>query len=227
MDVQAKNPFFFVPDLEHGYFNTSGNRITLFGDKERWAFVFEKTGYDDRAGWIILETLSFGNCLINRGGSAPLGEFEGNLQFFYLVATDVVCDRFETVDPSAQIITIRNKPLAIEHDPEVYLKKDITLGNGEDIGIVSLTRFLDENNPEIFRATEDELRTMIPDDLPEIMVIDEWHHKSVYDSDGRNMINQETYQLIAEVLASLDASKWQPKLKPNNNWRNWPEAGSL
>jgi hypothetical protein len=35
------------------------------------------------------------------------------------------------------------------------------------------------------------------------------------------------FQLIAEVLASLDMSKWNPKKKPNNDWQNWPNAGGL
>ena len=37
---------------------------------------------------------------------------------------------------------------------------------------------------------------------------------------------QETYQLIAKVLVTQDASFWQPKNEPNNHWSNW-ESGNL
>lgn len=37
----------------------------------------------------------------------------------------------------------------------------------------------------------------------------------------------ETWQQIAEVIVTGDASKYQPTLEPNSHWSNWPEAGAL
>jgi len=38
----------FFLDLEHGYCVTAGNKIHLYADKNRWAIVFEKCGYQNR-----------------------------------------------------------------------------------------------------------------------------------------------------------------------------------
>ena len=37
----------------------------------------------------------------------------------------------------------------------------------------------------------------------------------------------ETWQLLAKVIVSGDPSVYQPSLKPNTHWKNWPESGSL
>jgi hypothetical protein len=37
----------------------------------------------------------------------------------------------------------------------------------------------------------------------------------------------ETWQLIARVIATGDASLYKPTLKPNSHWKNWPNSGSL
>jgi hypothetical protein len=33
--------------------------------------------------------------------------------------------------------------------------------------------------------------------------------------------------MIADILVSKDTTKWKPTLKPNNDWRNWPNAGYM
>ena len=37
----------------------------------------------------------------------------------------------------------------------------------------------------------------------------------------------ETWQMIANVIATGDTSFYQPTLEPNTHWKNWPESGSL
>jgi hypothetical protein len=37
----------------------------------------------------------------------------------------------------------------------------------------------------------------------------------------------ETWRQIAQVIVSGDASLYQPTLKPNTHWENWPASGSL
>ena len=37
----------------------------------------------------------------------------------------------------------------------------------------------------------------------------------------------ETWQLIARVIATGDATLYSPTLKPNSHWTNWPDAGSM
>ncbi|WP_129715643.1 hypothetical protein [Pedobacter sp. SYP-B3415] len=37
----------------------------------------------------------------------------------------------------------------------------------------------------------------------------------------------ETWQLIAKVIVSGNPALYQPRLKPNTHWKNWPDSGSL
>jgi hypothetical protein len=102
------------------------------------------------------------------------------------------------------------------------------------IDFASLVRYLAEENPDLFRATDAELRSLLPKDLPKLFVIDNWHHKPYYVfPDGVNKPfgvkprDYETYPMIADILVTKDTTKWKPTLKPNNDWRNWPRAGSM
>jgi len=53
----------FFLDLEHGYCVTAGNRIHLYGDRARWAIVFEKSGYQNRSTSAQIELDYVGNCI--------------------------------------------------------------------------------------------------------------------------------------------------------------------
>jgi hypothetical protein len=101
----------------------------------------------------------------------------------------------------------------------------------KQIDFRDLARYLAYEYEELCRATDEELRTHIPHDLPKIMVIDEWHHKpySVYNGSGSGdpPSSYETYRLIAEVLETKDPARFKPTLSPNNHWINWPYAGAL
>ncbi len=138
---------------------------------------------------------------------------------------------FELVDPKIKTVTVREMSLKVEHDIEAYRRKKIYPQDYDNpsnlIDFASLVRFLDEEHPELFRASNEELRSCIPSDLPLILSIDEWHHQPYSAFGGIPPSSYETFQLIAEVLISRDAQKWKPTLPANNNWRNWPDAGGL
>ncbi|MGL4942985.1 MAG: DUF7003 family protein [Thermoguttaceae bacterium] len=226
LDSDSDNPYRFMPDLEHGYFYTAGSRITLFGDENRWAFVFEKSGYENRGQRVSIELHYFGNCLKNLERAGLNNAYVSNGKSIELFHTDSICDDFENISTNAKTITVRETEVPLHRDPKLYRKHKIDLNDPAAIGIVELTRLLDERNPDLFRATEEELRACLPDDLPQIMVIDQWHHESVCE-EGKLMSECEVYRQIAEVLATLDPKKWKPTKKPNNDWRNRLEAGGL
>jgi hypothetical protein len=37
----------------------------------------------------------------------------------------------------------------------------------------------------------------------------------------------QTWQLLAKVIATGDASFYKPTLQPNTHWKNWPDSGSM
>ena len=76
--------------------------------------------------------------------------------------------------------------------------------------------------------------------MPKLMHISQWHQKGYYKNKyltspttyaveeiGTKPSDYETFRMIADVLVSRDTTKWKPTLKPNNDWRNWPKAGSM
>jgi hypothetical protein len=211
LNVEPYNSLIFLPDLEHGYFHTAGNRMTLFGDKSRWAFAFEKTGYANREGRVSIEINYFGNCLINLDRTGYNRMNVTNSKYFSLIDDNLISeisDGFGNINLNASDIKVRGREITIEHNIEIYREKNIIDENTNVIDIVSLTRLLDETYPKLFRASEEELRTSLPIDLPKIMTIDEWHQPSLYnDLKNQPLGEHEAYQQIASVLASLDPNQ--------------------
>jgi len=153
-------------------------------------------------------------------------------------------DTNELVSKKIKQVKVRDTLLDIEQDKSVYIKKgivDTVYDNPENlIDFPSLIRYVDEQHPNLFRATDKELRMCLPADLPKLMQIDEWHHESYtkyknmtspteyhYEVMGKKPSAYETYKMIADILVSRDTTKWNPTLKPNNNWKNWPNAGYM
>lgn len=224
----------FFPDLEHGYFHTAGSRINLYADQNRWAIVFEKSGYGNRSGRAEIELNYFGNCLINLNREGLDNQFLCNSKYITLISGEEferIEGDFELVSKQATKVKVRDIGLTIDHNHQNYTSQGIEIQDFDNpdnlIDYQSLVRYLDENNPEIFRATDEELRTSIPNDLPLLMKIDKWHHKSYSEFGGDKPSTYETFNLIADVLISQNAENWKPTLKANNDWRNWPEAGGL
>ncbi|MDJ1479545.1 hypothetical protein QNI16_03555 [Cytophagaceae bacterium YF14B1] len=231
---ETKNKFFL--DLEHGYFHTAGSRITLFADKSRWAIVMEKTGYGNRSMSIEIDICYYSNCLAME--EYTLGFNNTGVELFSEIDFQNIGKGFELVDTEARFITIRDKKLPIEKDENKYEEKGIKIRDYDNpdhqIDFVALTRYLDEQYPELFRASDAEIHKYLPADLPKLMTIDKWHHKTYWEIYDSNLYGEdtrpstyETFQMIAKILVTKDTTLWKPTLPPNNDWQNWPEAGSL
>ncbi len=226
-------------DLEHGYFETAGNKIHLYADSTRWAVVFEKCGYDNRGLRAEIELDYVGNCI-----NYPTHEFEGttyitNSKNIVLVTYDEyervrnkeekgIAD-FELISPTATELLIHGQKAKIEHDIKKYLALGIKPSDYKNpnnlIGYADIIRFFSDTEPELVSATEEEIKEHLPIDIPKLMTLDKFHFVSYYSRDD-SPSSQETYQLIAKILTTKDTTLWRPKLKPNNHWTNW-ESGNL
>lgn len=233
-----ENPYRFFPDLEHGYFHTMGSRINLFADENRWAIVFEITGYSNKNFQVEIQLFCFGNCLINQDRAGLNNQYISNLKIFPIIDAenlDEIQDKNFDILSDAQYVIVRDTLLPIELDINRYKEKKIYNMNfhmpNSKVDVVALLRYLDDVNPEIFRATQKELRICLPEDIPFLMKIDKWHHKQwdfyTLSHKGPKPSSYETFQMIADILVAKDTSLWKPTLKPNNDWRNYPNAGNL
>ncbi len=233
-DLDKYGPYINFLDLADGYFFTAGSRINLFADDDRWAIVFEKSGYHNRGGRAEIELSYFGNCLENLETTGLNGKFVSNSKRFTLIDGEnfnkIEAD-FELVSKKADVVKVRDKQLPIEQNQLKYKAKNIDIQQFDNvlnrIDYPALVRYLDEEYPNVFRATPFELRSCIPGDLRFIMHIDQWHHRYYTPYGGEKPSSYETFRQIADVLVSKDKACWNPSLRPNNDWRNWPGAGNL
>ncbi len=220
--LKELDAFVSLPVLDHGYLATSGSRITLFGDRKRWAITFEKCGYANRSQNVQIWIDTYGNCLTN----------ECHTNFITIIEQEEIekiCTFGETILPEENFIVVRSAKLEIQHNPVCYKKEKIELANPPEIDIVEMVRYLNDKNPDLFYATETERRTGLPADLPLIMVIDQWHQPDFNGEESDTTFSDhETFQQIAAVLALGDPKKWKPRKREfNNDWRNWPKAGNM
>ncbi len=221
----------FFLDLEHGYFYTSGSRLTLFADSTRWAIVSEKSGFHNRKNVSEIEMVYHGNCLAN----LPKDE-EGNEYNFInhtLIGKSNIDSIKEAIREHRQSVSVllRDHDVPINLSTKEYIDKQIIKMRTTSLKIQDVVRLLNETNKELFYATESELRNCLPDDLPLIFTITNWHHKNYYYNgitvDGQRPSSYETFNLISKIIVTKDTSLWMPKLPQTNDWRSHPRAGEL
>lgn len=227
-------------DLEHGYCETAGSKIHLYADSSRWVIVFEKSGYQNRGTSAEIELDYVGNCIDYPVTHYSERNYITNSSNIIIVTPEEYdriqnkegesdIENFELIDSNTKEINIRGKMYAFESDYKKYEEIGIKLREYNNpkklVDFGNIIRYLNETNPLLISATESEIRQYIPDDIPKLMTINEFHYESIYQKNNLPS-QQETYKLIAKVLLTKDTTNWKPTLKANNHWSNW-ESGEL
>lgn len=229
----------FFLDLEHGYCVTAGSSIHLYADATRWAIVFEKSGYQNRATAAEIELNYVGNCIDYLVEKYPERNYITNTQRIVLIDPSEFerienkegkdLETFELVGRDIKTIKVRDREVVFDNNFRNYETLGIKIRQRDNsqqlIGFGDLIRYWHASNPMSIAATEDDIRRCIPKEIPKLMTLDHFHFVSVYD---KSVVpsQQETYQLIAKVLTTRDTTHWKPQLPPNNHWSNW-ESGNL
>lgn len=212
---------FFI-DLEHGYFLTAGNKIHIFADSKRWAIIFEVNDYNNRLNQAQIQQIYIGNCIkYNKEKNSNL-EYISNINFLPII-DELEFEKAMENQTNNKFINIRNKKVRFENDYKKYEKLGIKINDSNYTAKISLgefIRYLQETNPAILNATQKELKANIPKNIPYLTTINEYHYASFYNKE-LTPSKQETFLLIAKILASRNIAKWQPTLKANNHWSNW------
>lgn len=124
---------------------------------------------------------------------------------------------------------MRDRLIPFDSDYKSYEKVGIKIRRSDNpknlIGFEDFVRYLNETNPSIIAATEEEIHKHIPKDLPKLMTLNEFHFGSAYDRSNPPS-KQELYKLIARILLTRDTTNWKPTQQPNNHWTNW-KSGTL
>jgi hypothetical protein len=197
---------FLFPDLNNGYYYAVDARLHAFRDDERWALTVETVGYNPRGVNLFDVLHTYGNCL-TRG--RPGFENEDFLARVDNMAEVEDRDNPEVYRGDVPII-VRGVPLAVTARAGEYLWETF--------------RRLVPAHRDLLLADERELRARIPEDLPEVLRLDQWHQPDLLEQPPSA---GEVYRLVAEVITTGDVARYRPTLAPNTHWSNWPDSGAL
>lgn len=220
------NDDFTFPMLDHGYVYLAGTKLTAYRDDNRWIIVIEIIGFNYRGGGHngISNCLHiYGNCLNYMPGIQ-------NENFLYLTNDVNDCNTFDEeeyfyLNPECSSFTLRGEILPVVHDKKVYESSGIEIEDKTRINAYEFLRLLEELHHDKLAATDSEIRQRIPNNIPEIIKLRNWYHPDI--ANGELPSGNETFQQIAKVLETGNVEYYQPAHKPNTNWKNWPDGGTL
>ncbi len=247
---------FNFPILDNGYVYLADVRISAYRDKKRWAMIIETLGYNPRASGIQSFSSSlycFGNCLkgtpgldndswvypISDGPDGPLLDEANSLN----EGAKSLRIRETVVRINRDAAFLAGKKIGRKFDIENWrayamrqkgpLRKNLLdaarpiedAGGAEEFRGQDLLRSLVPEHRNLLLATDGELSQRLSVELPLLLRLDQWHHPDV--SAGEMPSKSEAFKMIAEVLATGDASRYKPTQEPNTHWSNWPSGGDL
>lgn len=232
LDSCAKASF---PMLDHPYVYLAATRLSVFGDGADWALVIEVFGYPPRLGVPELRVATFGSRLLRDPSRRfvtavahqkylqmrPYDESRG----FYPIEDEgwIEPEEAGAVATDVTHLSLRGLRVALP-SPATYDAAGIELIDPPRVRIFELCRALAATHRSLVLGTDDERRASVPPELPELLVLDEWHHPdlvSVLPS------QTETFQQLAAVVLAADPEPYQPTKPANTHWSNWPEGGIL
>jgi len=229
---------FRFPMLDNGYVYLAATRLSLYRTEGDWAIVIEVFGFSPRSGLPDTHIYTFASSLYHRDAEEKYATPEAydrylknnpnnDSRFVHPIeAGDWQDDQNgEIVAEDAKEVVLRDRRLPIPPIDE-YARRGITVENPPRVRVFELCRFLAEVARDPVLASEKERRVSVLPGMTQILQLEEWNHPNVVD-DGARPSGSETFQQLAQVLASGNVELYRPSLPPNTDWRNWPEGGSL
>lgn len=229
---------FTFPMLDNGYVYLAATRLSLYRTAKEWAMVIEVFGFSPRSGLPDTHIHTFASSLYNR--DAPEKYVNREAYDRYLANNPNNDSRFvypidvgdwqddqndEIVAAGAREVILRGQRQPIPSLRE-YAQRGVTIENPPCVRVFELCRFLADVARDSVLATAKERRISVPPDMKQILRLEEWHHPNVVDDDDRPS-GSETFQQLAQVLATGNVALYGPSRPPNTHWRNWPEGGLL
>lgn len=220
------NSEYTFPMLDNGYVYLAGTKLSAYRDDNRWVIIIEVIGFNYRGGGHngISNCLHiYGNCLTYPSGIR-------NENFLYLTDNANDCNTFDDeeyfyLNPKCSNFKLRNEILPVIHDKQKYRSLGIELEDKTKISAFEFLRLLNTLHHDKLIANEDEILKRIPIDIPKIIELNEWFHPNIVN--GELPSENETFKQIALTLETGNIDCYKPTHKPNTNWKNWPDGGTL
>lgn len=229
---------FQFPMLDNGYVYLAATRLSLYRSKIDWAMVIEVFGFSPRVGLPDTAIGTFASRLHDRDppnnyvnqkayemylANNPNNEYRSVFPVEEGAWQDAECEEF--VDENASEVLVRDQAIPLPRVSD-YARHGIELAQAPQVQVFELCRFLADIAREHVLATPKERRVSILPEMEQILQLEEWNHPNIVDETERPS-GSETFQQLAQVLATGDLSHYKPSQPPNTHWRNWPDGGSL
>ena len=228
---------FTFPMLDNGYVYLAAARLSLHRSSEDWALVIEVFGFSPRGGIPDLYVHTFASRLRNRDESSHYVSREAydnyirnnphnESRFFHPIHEGAWQDDddLELVASDATSVTVRNQ--VVELPPaEHFESHGITLEEPPRVRTFELCRLLASTHRDLVLATPQERRVSVPDELDELLILDDWCHPDVVKDDRPSA--SKTFFELANVLVQGNTALVDTSRPPYTHWSNWPDGGSL
>lgn len=228
---------FTFPMLDNGYVYLAATRLSLFRSDTDWALVIEVFGFSPRSGLPDLHVHTFGSRLHDRDPASNYVSEDAHRR--YLAANPYDEARFfspisdgpwqdsdssEFVAKDATTVSLRGEPVAVPSLDELEAH-GIEPSEPDGLLTFELCRHLAVDHRSRVLGSDAERRVSVPPELDEILVLDAWHHPDLVQ--GELPSESETFQQLAQVLATGSLDAYAPSNAPNTHWSNWPDGGTL
>ena len=224
LDTEAESYVF--PMLDNGYYYHVDQKLTIFRDQERWAILLEVLAFNNHDSSINgITTIAnvFGNCLTGWNDNDNFNYFasDNGVDTFLYDETNYV----PYLNDKTNSIKVRDTIIPILFDKEHYLGKGINLEFENKVTPWEFLRGLIPEQSNLFWLTRQEISKKIPLDLPEFLMLSNWHHPDLALAEKPS--NMETFQQLADVIVTGDKTLYNTSEINNTHWTNWPEGGAL
>lgn len=193
----------FFPAMHEPDCPLIGAKIRLFADKNRWAIVFERFGYQLRQRNYLGQLTFFGNCL--KGLYLHNGEASNQSYFFPVDLAEIQSlEKEGELDPEARIMKVRDQKVPVTTDPVVYRRYEIpedNRGGGASFLRQGRLWFAQGFGP-VFCASENEIRAHLPVDLPELTTISSFHFQPYYRLQRRSITTKDMDENWAKFMGN-------------------------
>jgi hypothetical protein len=223
------------PMLDNGYVYLAASRLSAFRSHDQWAIVFEVFGFSPRAGSPDLSIVTIASQLSNRNkpedyvSKRAFRDYLRNNpnwenRFFQPISNDGWIDQNNS-EHVGQFGKINLRDEILEQPEKAdYESAGINL-KANSPAIFELCRYLAHVRRQAVLATETERRVSIAPEMKQIILLDEWHHPDLVRGEMPSKI--KTFEKLAAVLEKNDTNLYDSCEPANNNWKNWPDGGSL
>ena len=225
LDEAAASDVCGFPRLGNANWLLASVRLTAFSNGSDWAMFVEllqqgytTCGMDDLLNFVY----PYGNTIGPAVGLTPSGlRYIGEKGSFW--------PEFEfrehdgrpifALRGGVKAVRVREREVAVPKSPGEYSEVGVRLDFPPDVQVQEFLQWLSAaRSSAVFEPDEALLSRMIKP-LPLVLRLREWYHPVMPD---RELPSQtETFQQIAEVLATGDPTKYKPTRSPNTDWRNW------